>query len=71
MGQLQARLAPNVAAKQRESLTTHFGELYRKYLQEMGVAPELVDIVDGIGEGGRPIVMPPSDWARLHIVTPP
>jgi hypothetical protein len=37
----------------------------------MGVAPELVDIVDGIGEGGRPIVMPPSDWARLHIVTTP
>jgi hypothetical protein len=65
------RLAPNVAAEQRESLTTHFGEQYRKYLQEMGVAPELIDIVDGIGEGGRPIVMPPSDWARLHIVTTP
>ncbi|MET4388951.1 hypothetical protein ABIB73_004716 [Bradyrhizobium sp. F1.4.3] len=65
------RLAPNVAAEQRESLTAHFGEQYRKYLQEMGVAPELVDIVDGIGEGGPPVVMPPSDWARLHIVTPP
>jgi hypothetical protein len=65
------RFAPNIAAEQRESLTTHFGELYRKYLQEMGVAPELVDIVDGIGEGGRPFVVPPSDVARLHIVTPP
>ncbi|MBR0817398.1 hypothetical protein [Bradyrhizobium liaoningense] len=26
---------------------------------------------NAICEGGRPIVMPASDWARLHIVTPP
>ncbi|MBR0777754.1 hypothetical protein JQ543_17410 [Bradyrhizobium diazoefficiens] len=68
---IRNRLAPNVAAEQRESLTVHFGEQYRKYLQDMGVAPEVVDIVDRIGEGGRPIVMPPAEWARLHIVTPP
>jgi len=68
---IRNRLAPNVAAEQRESLTVHFGEQYRKYLQDMGVAPEVVDIVDGIGEGGRPIVMPPAEWARLHIVTLP
>jgi hypothetical protein len=67
---IRNRLAPNVAPEQRESLTVHFGEQYRKYLQDMGVAPELVDIVDGIGEGGRSVVMPPAEWARLHIVTP-
>lgn len=64
------RLAPNVSAEQRESLTTHFGEQYRKYLHDMGVEPELIDIVDRIPEGGRPVQVPPSDWARLHIVTP-
>ncbi|WP_247438054.1 hypothetical protein [Bradyrhizobium sp. 44] len=64
------RLAPNIPAEQRESLTEYFGEQHRKYLNEMGIAPDLVDIVDGIGEGGRPVVIPPSDWARLHIVTP-
>jgi hypothetical protein len=68
---IRNRRAPNVAPEQRESLTTIFGEQYRKYLLEMGVEPELVDIIDAIGEGGRPIVMPSSDWARLHIVTPP
>ncbi|MCK1273761.1 hypothetical protein IVB46_00695 [Bradyrhizobium sp. 61] len=68
---IRNRRAPNVAPEQRESLTAIFGEQYRKYLLEMGVEPELVDIIDAIGEGGRPVVMPSSDWARLHIVTPP
>lgn len=68
---IRNRLAPNVSTEQRESLTEYFGEQHRKYLNEMGLAPDLVDIVDGIGEGGRPVVIPPSDWARLHIVTPP
>lgn len=36
----------------------------------MGVEPEIVDIVDGITERGRRIEMPPSELARLHIVTP-
>lgn len=68
---IRNRLAPNVSAEQRESLTEYFGEQQRKYLQEMGLAPDLVDIVDGIGEGSRPVIIPPTDWARLHIVTPP
>lgn len=68
---IRNRLAPNVSAEQRESLTEYFGEQHRKYLHEMGLAPDLVDIVDGIGEGGRPVIIPPTDWARLHIVTPP
>ncbi|QOG23155.1 MULTISPECIES: hypothetical protein [Bradyrhizobium] len=68
---IRNRRAPNVAPEQRESLTVIFGEQYRKYLLEMGVEPALVDIVDGIGEGGRPMVMAPADLARLHIVTSP
>jgi hypothetical protein len=67
---IRNRLAPNVSAEQRDSLTEYFGEQHRKYLNEMGIAPDLVDIVDGIGEGGRPVVIPQADWARLHIVTP-
>lgn len=68
---IRNRLAPNVSAEQRESLTEYFGEQHRKCLHEMGLAPDLVDIIDGIGEGGRPVIIPPTDWARLHIVTPP
>jgi hypothetical protein len=68
---IRNRRAPNVSAEHRESLTVIFGEQYRKYLLEMGVEPGLVDIVDSLDEGGRPFVVPPSDVARLHIVTPP
>jgi hypothetical protein len=35
-----------------------------------GVEPKLIDIVDGISEGGRRVDVPPSEWTRLHIVTP-
>ncbi|MGY8660851.1 hypothetical protein Q3C01_00600 [Bradyrhizobium sp. UFLA05-109] len=68
---IRNRVAPNVSAEQRESLTAHFGEQYRRYLHDMGVEPELIDIVDSLGEGGRGIEMPSTDWARLHLVTPP
>ena len=67
---IRNRLAPNVAADQRESLTAHFGEQYRKYLAEMGVEPELIDVVDSIPERGQRVEIPSSDWARLHLVTP-
>ncbi|WP_283806832.1 hypothetical protein [Bradyrhizobium canariense] len=39
------------------------------YLRDMGVAPELLDIVDRNSESRRPIEMPPSEWVRLRIVT--
>jgi hypothetical protein len=68
---IRNRLAPNVSAEQRESLTAHFGDEYRRYLHDMGVEPELIDIVDSLGEGGRRMEMPSSDWARLHLVTTP
>ena len=35
-----------------------------------GVEPKLIDIVDGISKGGRRVDVPPSEWTRLHIVTP-
>ena len=43
---IRNRLAPNVSDEQREGLTVRFAELFRVYLREMGVEPELLDIVD-------------------------
>lgn len=63
------RLAPNVSEQQREALTAHFGEQFRAYLREMGVDGELLDIVDRSSESRRATELPPSEWARLHIVT--
>jgi hypothetical protein len=66
---IRNRLAPNVSDERREGLTARFGELFRIYLREMGVEPELLDIVDRNSESGRPTDLPPSEWARLRIVT--
>jgi hypothetical protein len=63
------RMAPNVSAERREGLTTLFGEQFRVYLREMGVRPELLDIVDRNSEARRETELPPSDWKRLGIVT--
>lgn len=63
------RLAPNVSEEQREALTARFGEQFRAYLREMGVGTELLDIVDRSSETQRATELPPSDWARLRIIT--
>jgi hypothetical protein len=39
------------------------------YLRDMGVDPELLEIVDRNSETRRQVEMPPSEWIRLRIVT--
>jgi hypothetical protein len=63
------RLAPNVSDQHREGLTARFGEQFRLYLREMGVDPEMLDIIDRNPEPRRGIELPPSEWLRLRIVT--
>ena len=66
---IRNRLAPNVSDEQREVLTARFGQQFRAYLQEMGLDGEVLDIVDRSSQSGRATAVPPSDWARLRIVT--
>jgi hypothetical protein len=68
---LRNRMAPNVSPEARDTLPERYGEQFRKYLRDMGVETELLDIVDAQGESRRGVKMPASEWARLHIVTPP
>jgi hypothetical protein len=63
------RLAPNVSDERREGLTVLFGEQFRVYLREMGVEPELLDIVDKDSQSHRQTELPPSEWIRLRVVT--
>jgi hypothetical protein len=63
------RLAPNVSEERREGLTVRFGEQFRMYLRDMGVEPELLDIVDRNSESRHQTEMPPAEWIRLRIVT--
>ena len=67
---LRNRMAPNVSQEARDTLPERYGEQFRKYLRDMGVETELLDIVDAQGESRRGVEMPASEWARLHIVTP-
>jgi hypothetical protein len=62
------RLAPNVSDERREGLTTIFDQQLRAYLLDMGVKPELIDIVDKNSETHRQTELPPSEWMRLGIV---
>lgn len=66
---VRSRLAPNVSEERRQGLTTLFGDQFRRYLRDMGVEPELLDIVDRKAGTKRSTEMPPSEWVRLHIVT--
>jgi len=63
------RLAPNISEEGREGLAVRFGEQFRGYLRDMGVEPELLDIVDRNSESKRETEMPPAEWIRLGIVT--
>lgn len=44
-------------------------QLFRIYLREMGVEPELLDIIDRNSESRHQTELPPSEWTRLRIVT--
>jgi hypothetical protein len=66
---IRNRLSPNVSDEAREGLTARHGELFRIYLREMGVEPELLDIVDRNWESRQVTELPPAEWARLRIVT--
>jgi hypothetical protein len=67
---LRNRLAPNVSQEARETLPERYGEQFRKYLRDMGVETELLDIADRQTETRRAVELPASEWTRLHIVTP-
>jgi hypothetical protein len=68
---IRNRLAPNVSEEHREGLTTLFGEQFRIYLRDMGLEPELIDMVARNSESRRGTEIPASEWNRLRIVTAP
>ena len=66
---IRNRRAPNVSDEHREGMTTYFDTQFRIYLREMGVDPELLDIVDRNSASHQVTELPPSEWHRLRIVT--
>ncbi|MBR0875204.1 hypothetical protein JQ633_32930 [Bradyrhizobium tropiciagri] len=66
---IQNRLAPNVSTEQRESLTSIFTEQFRRYLGEMGIDHEMLDVAVRNAGGGRYVEVPASEWERLKLTT--
>jgi len=68
---IRNRRAPHVSDEHREGMTTYFDTQFRLYLREMGVDPELLDIIDRNSAAHQMTELPPSEWSRLGIVTTP
>jgi len=67
---IKNRLGLNVSEERREGLQARFGDQFRLYLSQMGIAPEFMDIIDRNTEQQRGTELKPVDWTRLRIVTP-
>jgi hypothetical protein len=63
------RLAPNVSNEERDGATAIFYEQFKLYLRQMGVDPELIDIVSHNSQTRHATELPPSEWVRLGVVT--
>jgi len=70
-GTIRHRIAPNVSEERRQDLTALYTKQFRVYLHEMGVAEDLIDLMEQSAATAQNIDVPPSEWTRLHLVTAP
>src|SRR5579862_7986145 len=68
---IRDRLAPNVSEERQKGLQAFYGDQYRIYLKQMGVATDVVGIVEHNAATGRATQISRADWLRLGIVTAP
>jgi hypothetical protein len=59
----------NVAPDIKQNLTTYYDDQIGLYLAQMGVNPQLVEIMDRNAKAKRATQLTNSDWLRLGIVT--
>jgi hypothetical protein len=67
--QVRNRLGPKVSAEHQKGLQAYYGQQFRLYLTQMGVRPELVDLMDRNSDIGRPTSLSPNECLRLGLVT--
>jgi hypothetical protein len=68
---IRDRLAPNVSEERQNGLQAFYGDQYRIYLKQMGVATDVVGIVEQNAATGRATQISRADWLQLGIVTAP
>ena len=59
----------NVAPDIKQNLATYYDDQIELYLAQMGVNPQIVDIMDHNAKAKRATQLSNSDWLRLGIVT--
>jgi len=69
--QIRNRLAPNLSEERRQGLQARYGDQFRLYLTQMGLHPEVVDIINRSSQTGGSTQLSSKDWLRLGIVTAP
>lgn len=65
------RLAPNVSEERQKGLPAFYGDQFRLYLTQMGVAADVAGIIEQNAASGRATQILPAGWLRLGIVTEP
>jgi hypothetical protein len=65
------RLAPNVSEQQQKGAQAFYDDQCRIYLKQMGVATDVVDIIDRNVASGRTTQILRAGWLQLGIVTGP
>jgi hypothetical protein len=68
---IRDRLAPNVSEERQKGLQAFYGDQYRIYLTQMGVATDVVGMIEQNAATGRATQISRADWPRLGIVTAP
>jgi hypothetical protein len=63
------RFGANVSPEHREGLTEFYSEQTRRYFAEMGIDPDIMDMMKRANASTRDIELPASEWPRLHLVT--
>jgi hypothetical protein len=67
--QITNPLVPNISQDIKQGLHTYYDDQIGLYLAQMGVDPQLVDIMDRNAKAKRATQLTNSDWLRLGIVT--
>jgi hypothetical protein len=65
------RLAPNVSEEHQKALQAFYDDQCRIYLKQMGVATDVVDIIERNVASGRTTQILRAGWLQLGIITGP
>jgi len=68
---IRDRLAPNVSEEHQKGLQAFYGDQYRLYLKQMGVATDAVGMIEQNSATGRATQVLRADRLRLGMVTAP